>query len=355
MTNFTYTNMQSFLDDFLTKYRLRLLYEPPEKARRNRISQKDRVCRFCGKNGSVVKFNTDPHIIPQLLGKNFGVSDYECDDCNAHFSTYETHLADFLGLLRTVLFVGGENNVPTFKSPGESLIARITDEIQGKKAITISDNKRTSFFINTATGENRITYIKNSYVPVNVFKALLKIALSILPDDQTFYYKPMFDFISNDKNDPFFVQFAKVVVYTIHYPVLRPACYLFEKIDPKSSLPTHVFNLYFENFIYELFIPCHFNDLHLYQQGSQFTSIYCPPILVREVSETQNCDMEILDLTSTSLLKKQLGNIVFNLNPDLYKDAKMIDPNTGETTPFDPNKIVKMNIYRVETANQHHN
>jgi len=346
----TYHNLQFFLNDFLTKYRLVLIYEPPDKPRKNRIPRKERICRFCGKKIPQVKFNNDPHIIPQLLGRNFGVSDFECDTCNNYFSKNETHLADFLGLIRTVLFVGGENNIPTFKSPGESLIARTDDDIEGQKSISISDLNRTSFSIDVETGKNKITYVKNSYIPINVYKALLKIALSILPDDQTDYYKPMFEFISNETNDPFFVQFATVVTYTIHYPVLHPACYLFEKIDPKSLLPMHVFNLYFENLIYEIFIPYNFKDLHLYQSGSKFTSIYCPPILVSKVPDEQTCEMEILDLTSTKMLKNQQGHIVFNLNPEIYKNAQMVNPNTGDEAPFDPNKIVKIKVFQVKNT-----
>lgn len=348
MRYITYRSQQAAMDDFLQHYRLLLFYAPPDEPVRNRVPRKERICRFCVKRYPDVKFNSDPHIIPRLFSDNFGVSDYECDDCNNKFSKYETHLADFLGLVRTVLSVTNENKTPTFKSPGESLVARISKEYQDQKAIMIQDNSHQGIHINTKTGENRITYTKNTYIPVNVFKALLKIALTLLPERYLNGYGMMFDFINSEENHPAYVQFAQVLFYTTAYRVNKTSCYLFEKTDPAGSRPTHIFKLYFENFIYEFFLPYHTGDMKLYAPGTQLTTHYCPPILVQAPPEKEDFSLEVLDLTPTTPVKNQTGHLTYQLDPELYKDAKVFDPVTGEAFPFDPEKIVKIQVYRIE-------
>ncbi len=343
----SYKSLQPDMDNFLQNYRLLRFYTPPSDPIRNRKPKKERVCRFCVRKTPEVKFNSEAHIIPRLFGNNFGVSDHECDSCNNRFSRYETHLADFLGLVRTFLSVTNESSVPTFKSPGESLVARLSDAYSQSKGIVIDDHSKNGISINTETGENCITYTKNSYKPINVFKSLLKIALTLMPESYLNDYGMMFDFINSEDNHPAYVQFAQVLFYTTEFKV-QTCCYLFEKTDPQGARPTHIFKLYFENFIYQFFIPYHVQDMNIYEAGASLTTKYCPPILPGAAPEREDLSFEVLDLRSTDVVKGETGRLIYRIDPKFYQDAKVYDPVTGEAFPFKPEEIVKIHFYRIE-------
>jgi hypothetical protein len=343
----THADLQNSLDEFLSKYEILRIYIPPEKPIRNHVSQRSRVCRFCEKGYPDVTFKHDPHIIPELFGKNYGVSDFECDNCNNYFSRYENALADYLGLVRTFYAVDGKGSIPTFKSPKESLIARMLVDQNNKKKVTISNLNPAGLHINTESGLNTITYTKNSYIPVNVYKALLKISLTILPANQVNSYSMMFDFISNEQNHPAYVQFAKVLSYTTDYRIDFPRCYLFQKKTGVLNVPSHFMKLYFENFIYQIFIPYHTTDLSMYDIGSVEIE-YCPPFITKKTKTTSNFGMEYLDFTSTVKTVGEIGKLSFNVDPEFYKNNYMIDEATGEKSHFIPENISKISIFKIE-------
>src|SRR5688500_17375532 len=57
----------------------------------------ERICRFCGKSSSDTVFKDFAHLIPESLGNKLVFSDFECDNCNHLFGTYDNHLANFIG------------------------------------------------------------------------------------------------------------------------------------------------------------------------------------------------------------------------------------------------------------------
>lgn len=343
----TYISERENMDLFLSKYETLVYYEPPGSRITKRIPKTERICRFCQKISPDVSFKNEPHIIPELLGKNSGVSDFECDNCNQHFSRYETDFADFLGLVRSFYFTQGKGNIPTFKSPGESLVARMETLQGGKKALGISDNDKGAISVNTETGETTISYLKNSYTPINVFKSLIKIALTILPENEFRFYGEINHFISDEENHEYYAQFAQVLNYTTTARITNPCCYIFQRKRNVNEVPKHVFMLYFENFIYQVFIPRYALDEPLYNVG-KFTSYYCPPILQEVSDSAKTCVSEIIDLSDTALVRKQKGTLKYQLDPKVFANAKIIDPVTKEKTDFDPNGIVKINIFKID-------
>lgn len=66
----------------------------------------------------------DAHIISELLGNHHLVSNFECDVCNSIFGNYESDLANFLGITRTIQSVKGKKNkIPKFPSYDNQLKA----------------------------------------------------------------------------------------------------------------------------------------------------------------------------------------------------------------------------------------
>ncbi|TCC95019.1 HNH endonuclease [Pedobacter hiemivivus] len=343
----TYIGEKENMRLFLSKYEEQLTYEAPTSKPKGRVPKNERFCRFCQKKSPDVTFKNEPHIIPELLGKNFGVSDFECDLCNEYYGKFETDFAYYLGLLRSFYFVKGKGNVPTFKSPNESLIARMETLQSGTKGMGITDFTSEGFDINIETGRTTITYIKHSYTPIKVFKCLLKIALSILPFSDFRFYGEILHFMSNDENHEYYVQFAKVWSYETNVRRIKPACYIFRRRNNVDDVPKHVFMLYFENMIYEFFIPRYALDEALYITR-EFSSYYCPPILLDEPGEINTYGSSIIDFTTTELLQKEKGSIAYQLDPGHFSTAQMIDPLTKEKSPFIPSAIRKITLFQID-------
>lgn len=220
--------------------------------------KEERICRFCGLDYSRTTFESKPHIISELLGNKYLISDFECDTCNTFFGKYENDLTAFLGMSRTFLSVKNKKDkVPEFNSPGYKLLARRTDFYGIKDGLQISVHKSAKgiFNIDSNLGKGEIKYLKQPYVPFKVYKALLKIALSIIPEKYVADYQYTFQCLKGI--DDKLAQVAKIVFYELPYnhKVKHPACFLFKKLAPKNRITNHIFALYFQNHVYELPIP----------------------------------------------------------------------------------------------------
>lgn len=153
------------------------LYDNKEKVYLG--SKEKRVCRFCGHGkADGVTFKKEAHALSHLIGNNSLFSYYECDSCNQKFSVYENDLGEYMKFYHCVLKVSGKRGVPSYKIDA----SRIDLEDGMTKVKCIEGDPTLQVMINEA--ENRVTMIGlRSYHPLYVYKALLKMALSIMPDD----------------------------------------------------------------------------------------------------------------------------------------------------------------------------
>jgi len=158
--------------DFFDFYQLekKPIVIPHERIRYNEPLPQ-RVCRFCGKDDNN-SFKKKAHTVPQTLGNKFLLSFDECDDCNSLFGEYETHLTNFFEPIRAIFSNG---ILRKFKSPRERIIVEPFPQIPGGRLISDkSDNYKLT------QNQQEIHMKTNSYVPIYVYRALLKIALSLI-------------------------------------------------------------------------------------------------------------------------------------------------------------------------------
>lgn len=336
----TYANYADKLDIFFHHYPNQRIYIPPIPPILNRIPRKNRICRFCGKDARQTKFKHEPHIIPRLLGHNYGVSDFECDACNLHFGTLENHFADYLGLSRTVTAVG-RNKVPKFTSPFDSLIAAKTGSGANKDFITISDESGDNFHFDQEKSSWQIKYKKNPHTPLNVYKCLLKIALSVLPGYELKNYQAVREFILKGSHTEYFKPFAKVVQMTTEFSTELPYCIIFEKQNLKDKVPMHMMYLAFENVSYQICIPFHRLDTEINFSGS-VDLVYAPPLIFTDDKKPAEFHCDMLDLSSSEQLKGQQGFISFRADSKLFTNAYDTKTKQFVDKPFVPNQITKV-------------
>jgi hypothetical protein len=142
-------------------------------------TSESRQCRFCGKTSSETSFRNVAHAIPESLGNKRLISLEECDECNTYFSKeLDDSLAKYLQPYRTLFFIKGKKGPPSYKTDDKT--ARI-DPVDGRLRISGEEEK---VFSKGQNGDLEMFLHRQPYRPLSVFKAFVKIALSILPSEE---------------------------------------------------------------------------------------------------------------------------------------------------------------------------
>lgn len=239
----------------------------------NFVPKENRICYFCKEKFPIAKFTKDAHLIPELLGNRKLVYYNECDICNGMFSKYENDLANFLGLDLTLNFVEGKkkkggNRVPKFKgdvlnvTPTKTINHEIIsfDRLDFQNNIfRIADNN-TGLFID---------YQRKPYVPINVYKLLVKIALTMLPQTHYNDYEFARNYLKLNDNCPYggfeYLSFYKMpITFTYGCPKIM----LFERKSNKKNVFRNMFILFFQNTMCQGHIPFSWSDRQLISSGT---------------------------------------------------------------------------------------
>ena len=136
-------------------------------------------CRFCDRVEPQASFRHRAHAIPEALGNKTIFSRHECDDCNDFFGAgIETELGKWSQPARTLARISGANGVPTLKREGPSGY-RI--ENKGGTLHLSHYEEHPTFFVDEQGKTLRFELKRDRYVPAAVYKALVKIGLTMMP------------------------------------------------------------------------------------------------------------------------------------------------------------------------------
>jgi len=150
-------------------------------------------CRFCeARDKSMFGQPTNAHTFPEALGNKILFSLDECISCNKNFSIYEDALCKAAGPFLTLGGVKGKKRVrQTGRSDSNSLIKHFNQA--GRRNIHI---KAPALAVNMVASQPRTDILKfripvkgDMFVPLYAYKALLKIAISLLPTDELHRFK----------------------------------------------------------------------------------------------------------------------------------------------------------------------
>ena len=219
-----------------------------------------RKCRFCS-NTDVKCFRKTAHAIPEFLGNKCIVSLDECDHCNNKFSKYESELASFLGPYLAMGKIKGKRGLPKVKGVGFELT-------RSDKKISISSHKDINDAIYfdpfTNTLKLRAHLPKHKFVPRDAYKALCKIALSILPEDELENFEKLSKWIldQNDEEDFHYLEcsFAQTEIYH-HLPLV--GAYILRRKDERTEVPYMIFVLMASTFCLQIDLMSDSRDLHI--------------------------------------------------------------------------------------------
>jgi len=142
----------------------------------------DQKCRFCGRMFPEVTFRKEAHALPEFVGNKSLFTHYECDSCNYAFgSGCENDFGNWSLPMRTLSRIHGKAGIPTIKQ-GPNNTWRIDGHPDG---LNISSNDPEAFLENDpSTRTLKLHLRRGAYRPVGVVQTLVKIALSIMPEEE---------------------------------------------------------------------------------------------------------------------------------------------------------------------------
>lgn len=131
------------------------------------------ICKYCGENDRS-KFKSKAHLIPEFTGNKEWFCYNECDKCNNSFSAYEYNLKNFGAFKNSYLPISGKKRFPKYVDGQEEFVLQYQED-----GILKMDTKNPDVF-KYENGKISIKSTTLPFVPLNVYKCLFKIALSMM-------------------------------------------------------------------------------------------------------------------------------------------------------------------------------
>lgn len=218
-------------------------------------NDKQKICRFCGRKEPEVSFNQFPHVIPELVGNKYLGSYYECNKCNKFFGQYlEAEYANCFNFQHNLFKVHGKRGVPIYESKG----IKAKWKRNGEKeyfVICVQQDENNRF----DKGEMIIdANTSPSFMPIAVFKCIVKMAISLLPEGISEYYKETIEWILDKKHKNFYQNKQLLVRAKIipGYNVVKfPCAIIYKRKKHSYCLPDLIFHLTYEGITYIIEVP----------------------------------------------------------------------------------------------------
>jgi hypothetical protein len=228
---------------------------------------KNKICRYCSKDSNQTTFKKKAHIIPEFMGNKYCFSNFECDVCNDRFGNWEDSLANFAGIYNTLSTLKGKRGFAKFKNPQDEfeLFAESENVIISRTGKTGNEDK--NMIRDLENGKMLFDIKQPSYIPQDAFKALMKIALSMLDNNDFNKYKSAIDWINRTES----IDYSSNPLFNVYRKIggekrfLKPWAILYKKrknhITTKS--PQHTLLLFYGIIQYQIFLPFHEDDVDL--------------------------------------------------------------------------------------------
>lgn len=263
----------------------------------------NKVCRFCGRCPPQTTFRKLAHAVPELLGNKRLFARYECDDCNSEFSTFETELANSAAIFLFSAQVKGKTGVPALRSRQKRSRAEVNEHgfsfhaHQGDAIVSIDEAAQTL----------RLKMKHQRYRPLGVYKALTKVALTLMPEHELDAFREAMHWIRAPITQGAIVK-PSICLRTFvpgPRPIPEPHVILFRR-KPGKEVPYSMLFFAVGNTSFQIIVPCpaHHKEGHAYNfpPVPMTTSIDLdlasgPPLHYQEDLSTLDLTDAIADMT----------------------------------------------------------
>lgn len=236
---------------FMQNYE-QFIFDQQENDRKKYVAGGD-TCRYCGKKEPAVTFTDDCHALANSIGNRRLFAEDECANCNHFFGDgIETDFGHWSLPYRVVSCVKGKDGYPTIARDGW----RIEATEEGFKCYETE-----GYQISTIDEERKIIYLplpRNAFIPENVYKAFVRMAISMLPRTELIGFSDLIQWLRNPDHKAAFLTHHPVILisqYECFPEVNNVRAFLYRRKTAERSLPYMVFVLAFSNYVFECSIP----------------------------------------------------------------------------------------------------
>ena len=300
--NSTDMNIQALnaLNELMKIYYPTESYHINDSSRRRILGKGVFKCRFCGKSKPEVKFGK-AHAIPHCIGNNVLFTHRECDRCNLKFGQrLENEFANFMNLDHTVSGVRGKKGYPKFSV--ESIIETTDSLVEWEN---VPDE---NLEYNQATGTLKIKQKMQTFIPLAVFKCLIRIAITIMPEEDIIDFFDTIRWLNNETHQS--EDFTPKHLWLIHGKSCSinrfselSAILLKKNTNSPANMPHMMLRLTYSNFLFQVPIPfCKKDDSSL-----KLNIPYIPSLLDLEHG-FGHMDLKLLDMHSSEPIKGMIMN-----------------------------------------------
>lgn len=253
------------------------------------LEASDPHCRFCLKPVKQSE-KSEKHIISEFLGNHNLFTRQECEACNNKSAKFEKALADYLLFNRSLTATKGKNGIPKFHSSASDLWI----EHDGER-LTIKYGLNASWAIDSEKRTIRIVGKRPRYRPLYIYLALLKYALSVIPEQRLRYF---------GRSRQYYTTIGKGLVYEpfmieSQVPFFRkdPVFFLaFRKEDCQDmTVPYCQFALAYSNFLFQIYVPSD-NDHSRTMNFVPFVALPHNPGTKRDLSKRDFVENDIVEM-----------------------------------------------------------
>lgn len=243
---------QNIAGDVLANYEIKAS-DPDKRVRYGNEPSGKKECRYCHRAEPDVTFHKVAHTFSEGLGNKFTITCNECDDCNAYFgNTCEPDFIAYLDVMRPLFHTKGKD--------GE------IKKIEGKNFTVMSDTidskllkieiKQTSDNLNPVKETEGIISLDLNHtkkiVPQNIYKALVKFAYGIIPNDHLDKFTFTADWLLGNK---VIDQLPLVMISQGNTFVKHPRVVAYIRKNERVDLPFAIGEFWVMNSIFVYVIP----------------------------------------------------------------------------------------------------
>jgi HNH endonuclease len=213
------------------------------------VEKAKRVCRFCGgtmKSGA--RFDKIAHAIPAALGNKYLKLADECDECNQYFGEkIEPTLIELLNIQRVFLGIEARGGLPKVQfSEGAMYCNNEAGRLMVVESNKISQEASGALSLQLGKGKD--------FIPQNFYRALSKIALSVIPEKELFALEKTIHWVRyGEPSDKQLPKIAAAVVMLPPDPSAQITLYI--RKEPHPKLPHVVCEFRLGCYIYVYVLP----------------------------------------------------------------------------------------------------
>lgn len=249
-----------------------------------------RTCRYCGKAAPSVKFSKLAHAIPDQVGNNWLFDHEECDSCNEHFSKHvEDDFAKWTLPWRSMGRIPGKGGVPSLKSNDKKFRVDAVNQEAATAGDAPADNRQRlairapvdapRHVVDESKQNITFTLERQPYVPMGVFKCLVKMALALMPAQEAQRCAHLKKWVLETQHT--FESFPYAPLNVLHQLISGPlpndglSCWLLRRKPAYSeSCPHMQFVLDLGNHLFQIVLPFPFEDRPLIEAGTITTHLW---------------------------------------------------------------------------------